>query len=109
MEMNRPANGSVHIKLLAATEPPRRRRIYSYLEPTVYDELVELAHSEGLDISTTIRDLISFSLQIYREIKDLSQRERAELPATMQELVLFALHFYRETQEIAQHSGKDIS
>lgn len=66
MELNISAQSVTHVKFLASTPRQSMRRIVGYLEPEMYEEIVEVARMEDLELSAAIRELLSISLRYYR-------------------------------------------
>jgi hypothetical protein len=96
-----------HVKLLSDTTRPPMRRIYGYVEPEMYDELLEVARLEGMDISAIIRKLLDVALKPYREDKQaMESAQTYDLDApTSREIIRFAFKFYNDIEKEAQKEG----
>jgi hypothetical protein len=97
------------IKLFSKNTPPPMRRISCYVEPEMYEEVAGIAHYEGMDVSSTSRELLSFALSYYQKTKELAQTVGVDVSVTLEEMAAFALTFYQKTKEVAQEEGLDIT
>ncbi len=66
MEMTHHDHQAPQTTLFTPTTKPVMRRVSSYIEPAVYDELTEVAAHEGLELSATIRELLAIALRYYK-------------------------------------------
>lgn len=86
------------IRLFSNNNPPPMRRLYCYVEPEVYEEVLGIAHHEGMEISATIRQLLSFALAYYQETQEIAQSEGITLQETITDLVSHSYRYYRYRQ-----------
>src|SRR4051812_43546354 len=86
------------VKLFASNTPPPMRRLYCYVDPEMYDEVLGIAHYEGVEISATVRELLRFALNYYQETKEIAQAEGITLEETMKDLVSHAYRYYKYRQ-----------
>src|SRR5882757_5900431 len=86
------------VKLFGNTTPPPMRRLYCYVEPEMYEEVLGIAHYEGIEISATVRNLLSFALAYYQQTKEIAQSEGITLQETMTDLVSHAYRYYKFRQ-----------
>lgn len=77
MDVTCPPN-SVATKIFTTTEKPPMRRIYGYVEPALYQELLTIAESEDLDISAAIRELLALALRYYKFKKGTLNNTKAD-------------------------------
>ncbi len=86
------------IKLFSNTSPPPMRRLYCYVEPDMYDEVMGIAHYEGMEISATVRELLKFALSSYQITKEIAQTEGITPEETMTDLISHAYRYYKYRQ-----------
>src|SRR4051812_48727563 len=95
------------IKLFSSNTPPPMRRISCYVDTEMYDEVVGIAHFEGMEVSATARELLTFALSYYQKTKELAQTTGVDISVTIEEMAAFSLTFYHKTREIAQSLDMD--
>ena len=65
-------------KFFSTTVKPPMRRLYCYVEPAIYDEIAQIAQSEGLEFSATTRELIALALRYYKFKRGTLNQEKPE-------------------------------
>jgi hypothetical protein len=66
MQMNIQTETIAVTKMFPESTKPPMRRLYAYVEPEMYQEVIDIAQHEGMEISATVRELLALAMRYYK-------------------------------------------